>query len=492
MMEDEIVVDFTRKFEEKMALNLALTDILGLCLMFFGAIWCLYGFYLYVIAKRDRKFGLLVGGVALICSLVFIFMTASTPQRRAYINLDMRGLFNAFVGFFLAVLVASTAFYIDFRVAKRLHGRGRSNVQYGIVASVLIVTFMGLLTLYLYANTYAPDLDEVFTTVESVEGVTIQGGIPIKIFENATVQAPTALELGPDNELYVAGASGFIWVMDDPNLDGVADNVGVFARDLNQPVGLAWGEGGLYVNTAGQTLFLQDTDGDRVADEQTVIVDGFPGEVYAFHQNNGLTFGPDGRLYIGSGATTDNQAETHPMAARIFSVNPDGTDLRVYATGTRNPYGLIPAPDGGFFAVDNGSSGCIPNTDCSEKIDVPEELNYILEGKDYGFPDYYGMPPEDSGTMPPLMTFPEHSAPTGIEIYGGNKFPTRFKGQVFVSLWARGEIYRIKLYKMDAEHYTGASLIFAQGLTGPSALLNSPDGGLYVASYTGNAIYHIG
>jgi hypothetical protein len=29
-------------------------------------------------------------------------------------------------------------------------------------------------------------------------------------------------------------------------------------------------------------------------------------------------------------------------------------------------------------------------------------------------------------------------------------------------------------------------------LTGPSAILNAPDGGLYVASYTGNAIYHIG
>jgi glucose/arabinose dehydrogenase len=126
------------------------------------------------------------------------------------------------------------------------------------------------------------------------------------------------------------------------------------------------------------------------------------------------------------------------------------------------------------------------------KIDVPEEVNYIIEGKDYGFPNYFGIPPEDSGTMPPIVTFPEHSAPSGIVLYDGDQLPARFKGQLFVSLWARGEIYRVKLYRMDAEHYTGASLLFASGLTGPSALLNAPDGGLYIASYTGNAIYHVG
>jgi glucose/arabinose dehydrogenase len=248
----------------------------------------------------------------------------------------------------------------------------------------------------------------------------------------------------------------------------------------------------------GRLIFMKDNDGDYVADETRVVLDGFPGELYAFHQNNGLTFGPDGRLYIGSGSTTDNLPEEDPMSARIFSINPDGTDLQVYATGVRNPFGLIPAPGGGFFAVDNGSSGCVATEfdekDCrwEIKIDVPEEINYIIEGKDYGFPTYFGMPPEDSGTMPPVVTFPEHSAPTGLVIYEGDKFPPRFKGQLFVSLWARGEIYRIELYRIDDEHFTGAPLLFASGLTGPSALLNSPDGGLYVTSYTGNAIYYIG
>ena len=344
---------------------------------------------------------------------------------------------------------------------------------------------------FLYVSTFVPDLDEVFTQVETIKGITLTDQVPINIFENQIVKAPTAMELGPNGELYVAGASGSIWMMKDSNLDGVADEVDVFAEGLDQPEGLAWGNDGMYVNVQGKTIFLKDTDNDGKADEEQTIVSGFPGEVYAFHQNNGLTFGDDGRLYIGSGATTDRYDEVSPMAARIFSVNPDGTDLKVYATGTRNPFGLIPAPGGGFFAVDNGSSGCI-DLDCTELTDVPEEVNYILEGKDYGFPKYYGMPPEDSGTMPPVVTFPEHAAPTGLVIYDGSKLPKRFKGQLFVSLWATGEIYRVKLYRIDEEHYTGASLLFVSGLVGPSALLNSPDGGLYVSSYSGNAIYHIG
>ncbi|HXW01733.1 MAG TPA: PQQ-dependent sugar dehydrogenase, partial [Anaerolineae bacterium] len=243
-------------------------------------------------------------------------------------------------------------------------------------------------------------------------------------------------------------------------------------------------------------LLLKDTNGDYRADESQVIVDGFPGEEYAFHQSNGLTFGPDGRIYIGVGATTDHRPETHPLAARILSVNPDGSDLQVYATGLRNPFGIIPAPGGGFFAIDNGSSGCIDTEykidDCSNKIDVPEEVNYIVAGKDYGFPHFFGIPPQDSGTMPPLVTFPDHSAPTGIVIYEGDTFPEKYKGQLFVSLWARGEIYSVRLFRIDEEHYVGSSRLFASGLVGPSAMIGSPTGGLYVSSFTANTIYHIG
>src|SRR5574341_708880 len=110
--------------------------------------------------------------------------------------------------------------------------------------------------------------------------------------------------------------------MHDDNLDGVADRVTEFANGLRQPEGLAWGKDGLYVTVTDKLLLLKDLDGDDVADTTEFIVEGVPGEVYAFHQSSGLTFGPDGRLYIGVGSTTDHRPETYPLAARILSVNP--------------------------------------------------------------------------------------------------------------------------------------------------------------------------
>jgi hypothetical protein len=68
----------------------------------------------------------------------------------------------------------------------------------------------------------------------------------------------------------------------------------------------------------------------------------------------------------------------------------------------------------------------------------------------------------------------------------------KVKGQLFVSLWNASEIYRIRLFKIDEDHYTGSSKFFASGILGPSAMINSPYGGIYVASFSGNAIYHIG
>ncbi|MBZ0287092.1 MAG: PQQ-dependent sugar dehydrogenase, partial [Anaerolineae bacterium] len=385
-----------------------------------------------------------------------------------------------------------------YRVSRYLAGGKTANVEFIVFVSLSILFVFGIGVWWLYATTFKPDIDEVFVDVESVAGIQLEENIPIRIFENQHVKAPTAMVLGADNILYVAGGLGSIWAIQDDDLDGVADSVTEFAADLKQPEGLAWAQDGLFVNENGLVSFLKDTDGDLKYDEKKVLIDTFPGEVYALHQNNGLVVGPDGRLYIGSGATSDHRPEENPMAARIFSMNLDGSDLKVYATGVRNPFGIVPAPGGGFFAVDNGSSGCVDTEvqidDCRPevKVDVPEEVNYIIEGKDYGFPNHFGMPSEDSDSMPPIVTFAEHSAPTGIVLYDGDKLPARFKGQLFVSLWARGEIYRVKLYRIDDEHYTGAALLFGSGLPGPSALLNSPDGGLYVTSYTGNAIYHIG
>jgi glucose/arabinose dehydrogenase len=124
--------------------------------------------------------------------------------------------------------------------------------------------------------------------------------------------------------------------------------------------------------------------------------------------------------------------------------------------------------------------------------DVPEEVNYIYEGGDYGFPNYFGIPAPNSGTEPPMVTLPDHAAPTGIVIYNGDKLPAKYVGRLIVSMWLRNEIVSIPYVQIDEKHYIGESRPFISGLPGPSGVINSPNGGLYISSFSGNAIYYVG
>lgn len=477
-------------------MRISVDEIIGIALVFFSFAWIAISLAT-VLGRiwKERLFSLLLTLIAVIGFGLFLGLTASTPFRRAYINLQMRELASGLIqntgGFIIGGGLATLIYVVARRSSSRQHWR------FVVFSAVSMVVVFSVMLAVLYQNTFEPDLDQVTRDTESLAEIVMADRVPIQFFENQVVKSPTALEVGSEGELYVASMNGFIWVLRDENQDNVADTVTEFASGLTKPEGLAWSEDGLYVNVAGALVLMTDTNGDDKMDTTKTIVDGFPSESYAFHQNNGLVFGPDGRLYLGSGSTTDHRPETNPKAARIFSMNPDGSDFKVYATGVRNPYGIIPAPDGkGFFAVDNGSSGCLDTEfetdDCSDPIDVPEEINYIFEGGDYGFPYYFGLPPEDSGTMPPVVTLPDHAAPTGIELYQGDKLPERYVGRLIVTMWLRNEVVSISLYKIDDQHYTGSVRPFIEGLIGPSAVVNSPTGGLYISSFSGNAIYYVG
>jgi putative membrane-bound dehydrogenase-like protein len=477
--------------------EISLFDLAGVFILALCLAGGLYGLYM-LIRTPHKLAGLLLGAVSAAAVAIFAYLTISTTARRAFINLEMGPLLATVLRDVIAFGLGVLLFFIIHQIARRW--QGKSGLVYGLVYVIGIAVIAAPVLYWLYTSTFTPDIDQVFAQVETIEGIRIESDfeLPVRLFENEVVKAPAAMTMGigdDSNALYVAGSdgtNGTIWRLVDTDDDGKADDVSVFYDGLTKPQGLVWGEEGLFANEEGRLLRLNDTDGDGRADQRTVILDGFPGEVYAFHLNHGLLWGADGRLYIGSGSTTDHDPEPNPMAARVLSINPDGSDMQVFAEGVRNPFGMVLAPDGqGIFGIDNGSSGCA-NTDCSEKYDVPEEVNYMVQGGNYGFPDHFGMPPEDSDTLPPVLTFPEHSAPTGIVFYQGDLFPARMQGQLFVSLWARGEIYRIQLYRESEQRYTGSALLFASGLQGPSALLNAPNGGLFVTSFTGNAIYLIG
>ncbi|RYD36149.1 MAG: c-type cytochrome [Verrucomicrobiaceae bacterium] len=169
--------------------------------------------------------------------------------------------------------------------------------------------------------------------------------------------------------------------------------------------------------------------------------------------NHGLSHlaqGPDGFLYVNSGARTDsgeagtqpNYATTgeDPITAVIWRMDPEAEkpEIGILASGLRNNYGFCWDDDGHMIATENGPDA-----------HAPEELNLIEKGRHYGFPYQFSdwkekayphtaeVPQGLEITLPfrnkgphggsGLSSFDPHSCPSGI-VWLGKDWPAPFSG----------------------------------------------------------------
>ena len=161
--------------------------------------------------------------------------------------------------------------------------------------------------------------------------------------------------------LFVSERHGIVKRIVDPDRDGVFASSTTFARTSGDITGiLAAPDGGLYVSNTGSLLLVRDEDGDGTVDSSEEIVSGLPS---GRHQNNGLVLGPDGNLYLTVGSTCDECDEEDERSATILQMGADGSNLRVFASGLRNPYDLVFDARGRLWATDNGSDAACAYVD---------------------------------------------------------------------------------------------------------------------------------
>jgi glucose/arabinose dehydrogenase len=289
---------------------------------------------------------------------------------------------------------------------------------------------------------------------------------------------PTVMTFGPDGSLYVGDISGALWAVSDTRGGTGGAAISRLADGFQLLLGLAWRDGELFVASQGKIEALRDGDGDGSLESRRLVVEGLPSMVLRPHSNNSITFGPDGRLYFGVGSTSDTDVEQHELAAAVLSVNPDGSDMRVYARGFGNPFAVAFNSEGQLFGGDNSNRS------------EPDEFNHIVEGEHYGFPYYYGDPPE-GGTTGALVTFPAHSVPTGVTFYSGASFPAEYRDNAFLTLWSSGELRRIEVARTTGGSYLSRTTTFGSGFLYPIGVVTGPDGALYVADFGTSAIYRI-
>lgn len=335
--------------------------------------------------------------------------------------------------------------------------------------------------------------------------ISLPPGFAISIYAD---QIPNArsMTLSPNGTLFVGSRDqGAVYAVLDHDQDYRADEVITLRQGLNMPNGVAFRDGDLYVAEINRVWRLDDIEANlHEVPEPTIINDTFPREQH--HGWKFIRFGPDGKLYVPVGMPCNVCEQDDERFGTIMRMNPDGSELEIYARGVRNSVGFDWHPETNeLWFTDNGRDQLGDDL-------PPDELNYAPEpGLHFGFPYCHGgtIPDPQFGQegicdeyTPPAMPLGPHVASLGMRFYTGDMFPAEYHHQIFIAehgSWNRTVPigYRITLVRLENNQAVSYE-VFAEGWLRdgqpwgrPVDVLVMPDGSLLVSDDFGGRIYRI-
>ncbi|MEP6994461.1 MAG: PQQ-dependent sugar dehydrogenase [Acidobacteriota bacterium] len=215
---------------------------------------------------------------------------------------------------------------------------------------------------------------------------------------------------------------------------------------------------------------------------RTVILEGIPGAQY--HAGCRLRFGPDGKLYVTTGDSTEGDIaqDLKSLGGKTLRVNPDGTipadnpfpGSPVYSLGHRNSQGLDWDPVSGLeLQTEHGPSG----------FDGPgggDEVNIVEAGKNYGWPLIHHRQSR-AGLVSPLLEYTPAVAPSGACFSRGALLPS-FQGDFFFATLKGERLIRVRLDAKDRRRVAETEELFSGVYGRLRDVAPGPDGALYVAT----------
>ena len=206
-----------------------------------------------------------------------------------------------------------------------------------------------------------------------------------------------------------------------------------------------------YNKDGKQVKVVRYTIKDNKFVENKVIVDHVPGAPN--HSGMRCRFGPDGKLYVTTGDSTDwNLAQkTDSLAGKTLRLNDDGTVPKdnpfvgkesfrpeIWTLGNRNAQGLAFQPGSGLvFETEHGPSGF------EGKGGGGDEVNILEAGKNYGWPGVHHTQTKE-GIIAPLLEYSPACSPASAMFYNGSVFQA-FKGNFFFGCLRGNRIIRVVL-----------------------------------------------
>ncbi|GCA50482.1 membrane bound L-sorbosone dehydrogenase [Sinorhizobium sp. KGO-5] len=311
---------------------------------------------------------------------------------------------------------------------------------------------------------------------------------------------------GPEKE------SNLITLLRDTDRDGTVDERHDLLTGLNSPFGVAWHDGTLYVAAADAILAYPYQLGQAEITGEPRVLTPLPGGPINHHWTKDLALSPDGRYLYASVGSNSNVAERGLEAekgrAAIWQVDRETGAARVFASGLRNPNGLIFHPETGMlWTVVNERDELGPNL-------VPDYMTSVQEGAFYGWPwSYYGAhvdervhPPRPDmveKAIPPDYALSSHVAALGLVFSNGSALPEPFANGAFIGehgSWNRSSFNGYKVVYVPFENGRPAGKAqdvvtgFIEGDQArgrPVGVAIDGTGALLVADDAGNTVWRV-
>jgi len=204
----------------------------------------------------------------------------------------------------------------------------------------------------------------------------------------------------------------------------------------------------------------------RIGETPQPIVTGIP-RGGSIHNGGGLSFGPDGLLYAGTGdaGNSANAQNPNSLGGKILRMTAEGrpapgnpTSSLVYSLGHRNVQGLAWDNQGRMFAAELGQNQL-------------DELNRVQRGGNYGWPTCEG-PCNNPRFVDPLLTWSTATAsPSGLAFHQGHLYLAALRGQ--------------RLWKVPVNADGGVGqprALFSGGYGRLRAVASAPDGTLWFST----------
>jgi glucose/arabinose dehydrogenase len=313
----------------------------------------------------------------------------------------------------------------------------------------------------------------------------------------------------------VAPSANRITLLRDPDGDGRVDSRSTFLANLSQPFGMVLVNNTLFVaNTDGVIAFPYQDGQTRIEGAGKKIVT-LPAGGYNNHWTRNIITNNSGtKLYITVGSASNvgehGLAEEEKRAA-ILECNLDGSGLRVFASGLRNPNGMDwePSTDA-LWTVVNERDGLGDDL-------VPDYLARVEDGGFYGWPfSYFGqhVDPRVKPPRPELVArarvpdygLGSHTASLGLAFSRSTAFPERYRTGAFIGQhgsWNRSAFSGFKVIYVAFKdgQPTGPPEDFVTGFLSetrkgdaygrPVGVIFDKHGALLVADDVGNSVWRV-